>query len=75
MAFVRRYSSHAVTTSGNFDRTTGLYLSIPSCLVVSVFKGVIPGFAFEQSIRGRPAIFKRANGIYLPCGGLRALIP
>ena len=43
------------------------------CLVVSVFKGVILGWAFEQSIRGRPAL--RANGIHLQCGGLRARIP
>ena len=57
MAFVRWYLSHDVTTSRKFDKTSGWYLAIPSCLVVSLFKGVTPGCAFEQSIRGRPAIF------------------
>ena len=53
----RLYSSHSVTTSRRLSRTTVWYLAIPSCLVVSVFNGVMPGWAFEQSIRGRPATF------------------
>ena len=57
MSLVRLYSSHSVTTSRRLGRTTVWYLAIPSCLVVSVFNGVMPGWAFEQSIRGRPATF------------------
>ena len=74
MAFVRWYLSHAVTTSRKFDRITGWYLAIPSCLVV--FKGVTvarshnPEGVVRLSFRAQ-----RANGIYLPCGGLCAPIP
>jgi len=45
------------TTSRRVGRTTFWYLAIPICFVVSVFKGIMPDWALEQSIIGRPAIF------------------